>query len=59
MKKKYFISFDTKEMPGHIKAVTVTLDNEIVSDMQAKMSIDLVNHPLYPVLVAYVKANAR
>ena len=57
MKKKYYISFDTKELPGCIKAVTVTLDNEIVSDMNAQMSIDLCNHPLYSNLVAYVQAN--
>lgn len=59
MKKKYYISFDAKELPGKIKAVTVTLDNEIVSDMKMEMSIDLVNHPLYPNLVAYVKANSK
>lgn len=57
MKKKYHISFNTKELPGRIKAVSVTLDNEIIKDMGKRMSIDLCNHPLYPALVRYVKAN--
>lgn len=57
MRKTYYISFDTKELPGKIKAVSVTLDNEIVADMKKEMSIDLCNHPLYPVLVQYVRAN--
>lgn len=57
MKKTYHISFDTKELPGAIKAVTVTLDNVIVTDMNASMNIDLCNHPLYSILVAYVQAN--
>lgn len=57
MKRKYYISFNTKEIPGAIKAVSVTLDNELVVDKDAKFPIDLCNHPLYPNLVAYVHNN--
>ena len=57
MRKTYYISFDTKELPGKIKAVSVTLDNEIISDMSKTFSIDLCNHPLYPNLVKYIEAN--
>lgn len=52
----YGISFDTKEMPGKIVAVTVALDTWIMtpSDIAA---VNLCEHPLYPKLVEYVKAN--
>ncbi len=57
MKKKYHISFDTKEIPGAIKAISVVMDNEIIIDKNATFNINLCEHPLYPALVKYVKAN--
>jgi hypothetical protein len=57
VKAKYYISFNTKELPGAIKAVSVTLDNEIVTDMNKSMSVNLCEHPLYKNLEQYVKAN--
>jgi len=57
LNKTYYIDFDTKDRPGVIMSTTVVLNREMVTDMHAPMSIDLCNHPLYPHLVAYVKAN--
>lgn len=54
---KYYISFDTKELAPNIRAVTVELKHEVVSDMHAPMPINLRDHPLYPELVQYVWAN--
>lgn len=55
--RDYYISFDTKEIPGGIKAVKVSLDNIIVLDKNKTFNIALCEDPLYPVLVKYVKAN--
>jgi hypothetical protein len=57
MKKKYYIKFDTQEYPGKIKAWSVVLDTEIISDLNKKLPINLREHPLYPALYAYVAAN--
>lgn len=57
MNKKYYISFDTKDRPGVIMAVSVVLDREMISDMNKQLPINLCDHPLYPELVQYVKAN--
>ena len=54
---KYYISFDTKEMPGKIIAVTVEIAHELVRDKDKKMNIALCDSPLYPQLVRYVMAN--
>lgn len=54
---KYYISFDTKEMAPNIKAVTVSLGHELVTDMGKPLPINLVEDPLYPELVDYVFAN--
>lgn len=54
----FHISFDTKDMPGKIKAVRVTLDQEIVAVGADKtFDISLAAHPLYPQLEQYVLAN--
>lgn len=55
--RKYYISFNTKELPGAIKAVSVALNNEIIVDKSYKMPVNLCEDPLYPLLVKYVKAN--
>lgn len=57
MNREYFIDFDTKEMPGRIVGVKVTLDNQILTDMKREVRIDLCDHPLYPKLVRYVQSN--
>jgi len=54
---KYYISFDTNDMHPNIKAVTVSLGHELISDMDKKLPINLVDDPLYPDLVQYVWAN--
>lgn len=54
---KYYISFDTKEMAPDIKAVTITLGHERISDMNARLPINLRDDPLYPELVQYIAAN--
>lgn len=56
MGKKYHISFDTKDMPGRIKAVTVELGIDIMRE-QSVADISLAAHPLYPQLEQYVLAN--
>lgn len=55
--RQYYISFDTKEIPGAIKAVQVSLDNIIVVDQNKSFAINLCDDPLYPLLCRYVKAN--
>lgn len=53
----YHIDFDTKEMPGRIVAVRIRIDREFIIDDQKKFAVNLSDHPLYPRLAAYVKAN--
>lgn len=52
----YCISFETKEMPGKIVAVSVALDKVIMRDIDTAR-VDLVDHPLYEKLEQYVLAN--
>jgi hypothetical protein len=52
----YGISFETREMPGKIKAITVALDTVIMKETDS-IRVDLCDHPLYPNLVKYVEAN--
>ena len=54
---KYYIAFDTLEMQPNIRAVTVTLGHELITDMKAQLPINLCDDPLYPQLVQYVWAN--
>ncbi len=54
---KYYIAFDTKEMPGKIVAVTVEIKKEVVRDTKLKMPINLPDDPLYKKLARYVKNN--
>lgn len=52
----YAISFDTQEMPGKLVAVTVELTKRLMGP-DDKMSVALVEHPLYRHLENYVLAN--
>jgi hypothetical protein len=52
----YCVSFDTMDMPGKIKCVRVQLDTIIISESDT-VRVDLVDHPLYPKLVEYVRNN--
>ena len=56
---KYYIDFDTKDMPGHIVATTVEIKKEIIRDDKKPMNIALVDDPLYKKLARYVKNNRR
>jgi hypothetical protein len=57
MKKRFYIDFSTREMPGRILATCVMLGQEVVRDQNKVMSIDLCSHPLYERLERYVLAN--
>lgn len=52
----YGISFDTKEMPGKVVAVVVSLDKMIMGPDDS-VSVSLCDHPLYHHLVKYVLSN--
>lgn len=54
---KYYIAFDTKDMPGCIVATTVEIKQEIIRDNDKNMNICLVDDPLYNKLARYVKNN--
>lgn len=55
--RDYYISFDTREIPGGLKATKVSLDSVIVLDQSKTFNIALCDDPLYPLLVKYVQAN--
>lgn len=57
MAKKYYIEFNTKDMPGRIKATTVELGIDIIRDMNKQLSVNLCDHPSYTILEQYVLAN--
>lgn len=54
---KYYIEFNTTEMAPNIRATTVELKHELITDMQKELPINLCQDPLYHHLVAYVNAN--
>lgn len=56
---KYYIDFDTKDMPGCIVATTIEIKQEIIRDDDKKMNIALADDPLYKKLARYVKNNRR
>lgn len=55
---EFHISFNTKGHAGYIKAVKVTITEDAL-DTTDEVRIDLADHPLYPALQQYVKANPR
>ena len=54
----FYIAFNTKDSAGYIKAVKVTIEEDILDEMDT-VRVDLVDHPLYPELQRYVKHNPR
>lgn len=57
MKGTYYVAFDTREVPNAIVATRVTLEREIIRDLEASLPINLSEHPLYPLLESYVLRN--
>jgi hypothetical protein len=57
---KFYISFETRDMPGIIKATRVEIALDFIREDKfntQRFAINLCDHPLYPQLVAYVNAN--
>ena len=52
----YAVEFKTDETPGKVMAYTVQLGVHYFG-MHEKVRVDLVDHPQYPALEAYVHAN--
>lgn len=55
---EYFVAFSTKGNDGYIKAVKVTIQEDIVLADET-VRIDLADDKLYPALQQYVKGNPR
>ena len=58
----FLISVDTRDKPGFLEIVTVTIRKEVVSATDPAFAartwrVDLKDHPLFPHVVAYVKDN--
>ena len=54
---KYHIEFNVAPDKKSIQAITVSLDSQTITDMNAQMRVDLACHPLYANLEKYVLAN--
>lgn len=54
----FHIAFDTKNSAGYIKAVKVTIEEDVI-DLDETVRIDLADHPLFRSLQNYVKSNPR
>lgn len=52
----FHISFNTKRLPGFIQTVKVTIENDVMDNMD-EVRVDLAAHPLYRELEEYVLAN--
>lgn len=52
----YGVSFDTKDMPGKVVAVTVALSKTVIGP-DDNVRVDLRDHPLYRHLERYVLDN--
>lgn len=58
MPDRYHIAFDTRDMPGKIKAVFVEIGEEINDPDSARIyNVALCDHPKYRLLEAYIKEN--
>lgn len=55
---EYHISFNTKDSAGYIKAVKVSISEDVVL-LDETVRIDLVDHPLYPALQKYILQNLK
>ena len=54
--REYFVSFNT-EGDNLYQGVKVTINTEMIADMNRKVRIDLCDDPLYKALWMYVKNN--
>lgn len=52
----FCVSFNTRETPGKIRCVQVTLRHQYIGPDDS-VRLDLCDHPLYPELVAYCLSN--
>ena len=57
-KGEYAIAFELKTGAGLIRYCKVTIE-EALMDEDDMVSVNLVDHPLYPQLAQYVKANRK
>jgi hypothetical protein len=57
MKDVYYIDFDTKAVPGKLKAVKVQIGEEVLEANDTPLAINLCEHPLYAQLERYVREN--
>ncbi len=57
MARRFYVSFDTKDMAPKIKAVWVEMGTELISDMGKGLPINLADHPEYRRLWEYCRAN--
>jgi len=55
----FHLEFETREMPGKIQYVEVTINQRVTSDPTKVFHINLCDHPMYPALVRYVRNNPR
>lgn len=56
--KSYHIEFDTREMAPNIVGVKVTLERDVIRDLDAKFNVDLKDDPLWAALQRYVLGNS-
>lgn len=54
---RYYISFDTKEYPGKLKATYIDIGQEVTGDLIKKFKINLCDDPAYKELEQYVLNN--
>lgn len=55
----FYINFNTEADVGKLQAVKVTIELEKIVDLERTLNVALADHPLYPELQQYVKANPR
>jgi hypothetical protein len=54
----FAIAFSTKAIAGWVKYTKITIEADVLGMAdQEKVDVSLAEHPLYPILCAYVKAN--
>ena len=53
----YHIDFDTKQFPGLLVALRITIQSEVIRDEERMLNVDLASHPLYEKLFKYCMNN--
>jgi hypothetical protein len=53
----FHMEFETREFPGKVQYVEITINKRVTSDPNKKFRVDLCDHPLFPALVRYVDGN--